>query len=186
MKTAYMKSLLLLIVTACISIASNAVELLDGYIVKTSKDTVKCKIKQTHSMDFHKSVSILTEQGERLVYHAKDKKIVAFGFTLKGVDYVYLYIEVKPNPMSGFYQAVVIGPKYTLYGHILVTAYTSFPYYVLYNSAGKLLNFSTCTLCPWKQRLRQALKDDTASLHLLDDVRRVSDIPNFVLTINEQ
>lgn len=179
-----MKQVLLAILIATFSTASAATEPLAGYIVMANNDTILCKIKSGRflSNPFN-GITIVNEQGEDEVLPSKTKKIIAFGFVENLKSFHYLFVEVGDKFETGFYQRIVDGRKYKLYGRP-TTVYGGNPTYVLFNQVGDFTKFEPCVLCPWKKQLRELLKDDAQALEKVESAPRV-DIPKFVIDINK-
>jgi hypothetical protein len=175
-----------------ISISARAAEMLDAYIVLPNNDTVKCKLKITNSLvlatNFFNKLTVVMDDGTEEVYHARDKKLLAYGYIVKGRQYHYLYVDVKPKIESGFYLRMVNG-KYRLYSHLVgsigYAGFGSASYqYVLFNPAGEFVKFEVTPLRPWKKQLRELLKDDSNALEKIGDIKNSAGIPKFVLDIN--
>lgn len=159
-----MKQLLLFITVITFSIAARSADLFDGYIVMTSNDTVKCKIR---SGDFN-GVTVISEQGEKEVYRSKDEKIIAFGYFKEGRWVNYLFLNLDSKSDRGFYQRTVNGPKYIFYGRPPQVQGGSFTY-ILYKQTGEFLKFDACSgFCPWKKKLREFLSDDQNASKTID------------------
>jgi hypothetical protein len=188
-----MKNLLIIIFLANFSIAGRAAEFLDGYIVLANNDTIECKFKIggfVSATNFFNKLTIVTRQGEEQVYHARDKKVLAYSVLEKGRIYTYRFVETKVKSETGFYQRVVNGGKYKLYLHLVGTygspgINVAQPNYVLFSPSGEYEKFDPCILCPWKKQLRQLLRDDQKALEILENASRL-DIPKFVLEIDKQ
>lgn len=175
---------MLFIIVTTFSISAGAAELVDGYIVMANNDTVKCKMKGGRflSTPFN-GITIIDEQGQEQSVRAKDKKIIAFGFVEKYRTYHYLYVDAGDKLENGFYQLMINGPRYRLYGRP-TTVYGGNPTYVLFTPTGEHTTFEPCVLCPWKKQLRELLKDDSKALELVENAPRVN-IPKFVMDINK-
>lgn len=163
---------------------AQAAEPLKGYIVMSNNDTIECKIKSGRFLNnpFY-GITIINDQGEEASFNSKDKKIIAFGFTEKSSSYHYLFVDVGDKLESGFYQLIVNGPQYKLYGRP-TTIYGGNPTYVLFNQNHVFIKFEPCVVCPWKKQLRELLKDDLKALEHIDNASRI-DIPKFVTEINK-
>lgn len=180
-----MKRLLIFTVILSFTIAARSAELLDGYIVTADHDTVQCKIKGGRFLltPFSGAVMI-NAQGEEQSFGAKDKKVIAFGFTERYARYHYLYVDAGNKTESGYYQLLVNGPRYKLYSRP-TTVYGGNPTYVLFNPAGQFTLFEPCLVCPWRKQLREFLKDDAKALALVETAPRVN-IPKFATEINKE
>jgi hypothetical protein len=186
-----MRTLLLLIMVAGLSLPGRAAELLEGYIVTTGNDTTKCQFKTggvvTYTNFFNK-LTVVKPGGEEQVFHARDKELVAFGVIRDGRWYHYLFVDARPSADRGFYQRLVGGPKYNLYGRMIGSAApginVSSPLYVLFNPAGAFVKFETCALCPWRKLLRGLFAADAAALQALEQMPLPPDIPKLVQEIN--
>ncbi|GEO10710.1 hypothetical protein [Segetibacter aerophilus] len=173
--------------------AAKAADPIPGYIVLVNNDTVKCKFKTGGfilASNFFNKLTVINDQGEEQVYHASDKKLVAFGLTQNGRKYDYLYMDVKPKTDNGFYLRIVKGGKYQLYSHQVASSSGMFsslsPIYVLYNPSGEFVKFEPCVLCPWKKHLRELLKDDQKALDEINNIPFPPNIPKFVVEINKE
>jgi hypothetical protein len=178
------KHLLLAFLITTFSAAAGAADLLPGYVVMANHDTVHCKIKggKFLSNPFYR-VTIVSETGEEETLPSQTKKIIAFGFVEKLRSFHYLFVDVGDKLESGFYQLVVDGLKYQLYGRP-ATLYGGNPTYVLFNPKRDFKKFEPCVLCPWKKQLRELFKDDPAALQHLENASRV-DIPSLVIDLNK-
>ena len=148
-----------------------------------NNDTVICKIKGGRFINPFYGITIINEQGEQQAFHKQDKKIIAFGFVENSRLYDYLFIDVGNKLENGFYQRLVNGGRYKLYGRPPTVAGGN-PIYVLFNPSGEFTKFDPCVFCPWKKQLRELLKDDPKALELVDSASRFN-IPKFVMDINK-
>ena len=153
----------LFILITFFSIPSHSNEFMDGYIVMANNDTVRCKIR---AGDFL-GVRIINQQGEKEYIGAKDQKIIAFGFIDKGKRYEFQYLDPGKKHEDGFYQRLVKGTKYKLYGRP-PQVQGDLPTYVLFNSLGEFEKFQQCFICPWKMQLRDLLKDDQKAIETIE------------------
>ena len=179
-----MRHVLLVMIMAILTLAGRAAEPLTGYIVLANKDTIQCKIKGGRflSNPFH-GITVINEQGEAESLPSRDKKIIAFGFVENLKRFDYLFVDVGDKLENGFYQLVVNGPRYKLYGRPS-TLYGGNPLYVLFNPTGEFAKFEPCVVCPWKKQLRVLLKDDPNAIAAVENAPRVN-IPRFVMDINK-
>lgn len=179
-----MKQITIVIILTIFSIAAHAAEPLKGYIVMANNDTIQCKIKSGRFLNnpFY-GITIINEQGEDEAFNSRDRKIIAFGFTEKLNSFHYLFVDVGDKLESGYYQLIVNGPHYKLYGRP-TTLYGGNPTYVLFNQNRDFTKFEPCVVCPWKKQLRELLKDDPKALEHIENASRV-DIPRFVTEINK-
>lgn len=179
-----MKQIILVIIITISSIAANAAEPLNGYIVMINNDTIQCKIKSGRFLNnpFF-GITIINEQGEDESLNSRNKKIIAFGFTEKLRNFHYKFVDVGDKLETGFYQLIVDGLHYKLYGRP-TTVYGGNPTYVLFNQNNDFTKFEPCVVCPWKKQLRELLKNDPKALEHVENASRV-DIPKFVIEINK-
>ncbi len=178
-----MKKVFLCLLITTLSNAAFAVDLLEGYIVTASGDTIRCKVKGGKFLTSpFNGISIINNGVEEQV-RSKDQSIMAFGFTERGISYHYLYVNVGDKLENGFYQLLVNGTRYKLYTRP-TQVYGGNPTYVLFNPAGRFTYFEPCVVCPWKKQLRHLLQDDPTALEKVDNASRVN-IPKFVKEINE-
>jgi len=179
-----MKRLLIAIIITAYSTAARAGEPLPGYVVMANNDTIQCKIKSGRflSNPFY-GITIINEQGVDEKLPSKNKKIIAFGFVEKLKSFHYLFVDVGDKLENGFYQLIVDGLKYKLYGRP-TTLYGGNPTYVLFNQNRDFTKFEPCVVCPWKKQLRELFKDDPKALEHVEIASRVN-IPKFVIDINK-
>ena len=179
-----MKHLMLAILITSFAIVASAAEPVPGYIVMANNDTIQCKIKSGRFLSNpFKGITIINEQGADEFLPSKDRKIIAFGFVENLKPYHYLFVDVGDKLENGFYQLIVNGAKYKLYGRP-TTIYGGNPTYVLFNQGGDFTKFEPCVVCPWKKQLRELLKDDPKALENIETASRVN-IPKFVIDINK-
>lgn len=184
-------NLFILLIT--FSLTAKAADPITGYIVLANNDTVKCKFKTGGfilASNFFNKLTVINDHGEKLVYHAGDKKLKAFGLLENGKKYDYQYMDVKPKTDNGFYLRVINGRKYQLYSHHVGSSSGMFnslsPIYVLFNPSGEFVKFDPCVFCPWKRHLRVLLKDDQKALVALEDMKSPPNIVKFVIDINKE
>jgi hypothetical protein len=128
-------------------------------------------------------ITKIDSEGNKEVFRAKDKSVIAFGYVERGKRYDFLYVEAGNKEEHGFYQRLINGPKYKLYGRPS-TVQGGNPTYVLFNLSSEFTKFEPCVLCPWKKLLREFLKDDAKALELVENAPRYN-IPQFVVDINK-
>lgn len=175
-----MKYLTLLISVMIFSIAARSADL-NGYIVMANNDTVKCKIR---AFDFN-GVTVIHEQGNKEVYRSKDEKIIAYGYFEKGKWVNYSFLNVGSNSDKGFYQRLVNGPKYRLFGRAPEVQGGNFTY-LLFKPSGELLKFDACSgFCPWRKKLREFLSDDSKAEEAIDKATPYT-LPLYIGHLNRQ
>jgi hypothetical protein len=58
-------------------------------------------------------------------------------------------------------------------------------YYVLVNAQGEYAYFGTCTICGWKKKMREIMKDDAPAVLAELEELKAKDIPGFVVRHKE-
>ncbi len=178
-------SLTLLMATAA---SASPNDLVPGYIIKPNGDTLWGTInlggfKRATNSEY---VTLIDSTGVAVKYKAKDGEVLGYGIKpLLERRMDFLYFSVKPAVESGFFQRYTTGTRYTLYYRMMSanmgTVESTSPYYVLVNAKGAYAYFGTCTICGWKKKMREIMKeDDPAVLAELEELRG-KDIPEFVL-----
>ena len=117
-----MKRIFLLITFISITSSLLAAEIVDGYLISLSNDTVRCKIKVPKGFDlFHSftdlfvKVSIMDSAGKTQTYKAKNQDINGFGFILDSNRYDYALKRTDDYGAASFLLIKETGKKLNLY-----------------------------------------------------------------------
>jgi hypothetical protein len=175
---------LLMLMNGAESHANNTVP---GYVIRANGDTIWGTIDYggMRRATNDEKVTIIAIDGSSIQLKAKDGEVQGYGINpLLGERIDYVYFTVKPAVESGFFQRYTQGSKYTLYYRMMSanmgTVETTSPYYVMMNAKGEYAYFGTCTICGWKKKMREIMKeDDPAVLEELEELK-AKEIPDFV------
>ncbi|MCU0333774.1 MAG: hypothetical protein MUF62_01850 [Chitinophagaceae bacterium] len=178
---------LLALLLAMAAVASSDKQV-PGYIIKPNGDTLWGMIdfggfKRATNSEY---VTLIDSTGVAVKYKAKEGEVLGYGMKpVLDIRIDYLYFSVKPAVESGFFQRYSRGAKYTLYYRMVSanmgTVEATSPYYVLVNAKGEYAYFGTCTICGWKKKMREIMKDDDEAVLAELEELRAKDIATFVL-----
>lgn len=184
-----MKSLFILFLFCSLTAAAQMDMYIYGYMVHANNDTSLCNIKITgkKKVTNYTSLVIKTLEGEDLVYKAKDKQVLAYGYQYNGVRFHYRFAEVGKNYESGFFRLIDDGKKYKLYVNYL-TDYNNgvavtLPHYAIFKPNGEYKDLTTHVLGNWKKNLRIILSDNPEALQELETINR-KEIEKFIKKLN--
>ncbi|MCC6759890.1 MAG: hypothetical protein IT252_01670 [Chitinophagaceae bacterium] len=171
---------------------ANANNTIPGYVIKASGDTIWGTIDYggIRRATNDEKVTIITLDGTSIQLKAKEGEVLGYGIKpLLGERMDYLYFTVKPAVESGFFRRYTKGPQYTLYYRMMTanmgTVESTSPYYVLVNAQGEYAYFGTCTICGWKKKMRDIMKDDDPAVLAELEELKAKDIPGFVVRHKE-
>jgi hypothetical protein len=184
-----MKNITILISLMLIGSNLLAKDLVDGYILLSNNDTVKCKIKVPRDLAMFDKVSIKDSLGKEQTYKAKSIDINGFGFFYKDKKYDYTLI-LDDRAGAQFLMRELAGPRFNLYyRYDYSSAGPGASYrsdtYVLEDTAKRTVRVTGGVFSSYKKKIKVFLKDDPSMLELFDNaVSGITDIEKFVKEAN--
>jgi len=168
-----------------------AKDIVDGYLILSTNDTIKCKIKVPVSLEMFNKVSIIDSNGKTLTYKAQNQEINGFGFIYENQKYDYVTKRTDDYGSASFLMTKAVGRNLNLY----YSYYFSTPYnggasyrtdvYLLEDSQKRIVYVSGGVFSAYKKKIKNFLKDDPKLLQLFDKmVLSITDIPDFVKDAN--
>ena len=193
-----MKRIFLLITFISITSSLLAAEIVDGYLISLSNDTVRCKIKVPKGFDlFHSftdlfvKVSIMDSAGKTQTYKAKNQDINGFGFILDSNRYDYALKRTDDYGAASFLLIKETGKKLNLYYsyyYVSVNGGASYrtDVYLLEDAGKRIVRVSGGLFSAYKKKIREFLKESPELLSIFErKVSSISDIPDFVREANQ-
>jgi hypothetical protein len=185
-----MKYLLIALLSGLTAVQASANGPVDGYLITSTNDTVRCKIFVS-DLQLFDQVHVIDALGNDSTYHAYQQSIGGFGFIYKKNRYDYVP-KVDEAGHRQFLIRIVKGERLSLYYHFdMVEMYRGGLYrdetYLLEDSAGHVLTIPGNSLANYKKKIREFLyKDNDLRLLFNKMVFTISDIPKFVRAAKKQ
>jgi hypothetical protein len=184
-----MKNITILISLMLIGSNLLAKDLVDGYILMSNNDTIKCKIKVPKDLALFDKVSIQDSLGKEQTYKAKNIDINGFGFFYQGQKYDYTLI-IDDRRGAQFLMRKLAGTRFNLYYRYDYVSFASgasyrSDTYMLEDTAKRSVTVTGNAFSSYKKKIKAFLKDDPAMLDLFEKtVSGITDIEQFVKQAN--
>jgi hypothetical protein len=183
----YLPIALLLIFAAAQGNANGPV---DGYLITSADDTVRCKI-YVSDLQLFDEVHVVDAFGRDSIYHADQQSIGGFGFFYKKNRFDYV-LKADEAGHRQFLIRIVKGERLNLYYHFdMIENPRNLLYrvetYLLEDPAGRILTIAENPLANYKKKIREFLSGDNSLRSLFNNtVFTFSDIPKFVRAARKQ
>jgi hypothetical protein len=164
-------------------------EIVDGYYLTLTNDTVRCKIEPRDLQVWHR-VTIIDSTGKDITYKAKDRNgINGFGFVYQDRKYDFL---AKADESNDYYFLMVMetGPRINLYYRFEYQSYgrggsVRSEQYMLEDTAKNVVTVENGLLSGYKSKIKEFLNGDSVLLDLFaKHVSHITDLPDFVRIAN--
>jgi hypothetical protein len=170
--------------------SGSAKTIVDGYLITSKNDTVKCRIN-VNDLELFDKVTIVDTTDKDVTYRSKRKEINGFGFTYKDETFDYV-LKADPNSNWHFFMREAQGKRLNLYYRYYWMSYyrggsVKSEYYLLETPDQQLLLVENGLLSGYKRKIKDFLNGDAALTPLFEKtVNKFEDIPQFVKAANDQ